>query len=79
MQPRGRSRVLDRGYRGGLLLGGPGLQLLEENAEKIKESVKGPIQSAIEKLKQKASGEDAAAIKQALDELMQVKWKSKTN
>jgi molecular chaperone DnaK len=47
-------------------------KLLKDSADKIKESDKGPIQAAIEKLKQKASGEDPAAIKQALDELMQV-------
>jgi molecular chaperone DnaK len=46
-------------------------KLLKDNADKIKESDKSPIQSAIEKLKQKASGDDANAIRTALDELMQ--------
>jgi molecular chaperone DnaK len=46
-------------------------KMLNENADKIKDSDKAPIQSAIEKLKQKASGEDTSAIRAAIDELMQ--------
>jgi molecular chaperone DnaK len=44
---------------------------LKENAEKISESDKGPIQSAIEKVKEAAKGDDVAAIKQAVDNLQQ--------
>ncbi|MBX7103437.1 MAG: molecular chaperone DnaK [Gemmataceae bacterium] len=45
-------------------------KLLKDNADKIKDTDKAPIQSAIEKLKLKASGEDAAAIRQSIEELM---------
>lgn len=46
-------------------------KLLKDNADKIKDTDKAPIEAAVEKLKQKASGEDPGAIRQALDELMQ--------
>jgi molecular chaperone DnaK len=42
---------------------------LKENADKIPESDKAPIQSAIERLKQAASGTDANAVRQALSNL----------
>ena len=42
---------------------------LKENADKIPESDKAPIQSAVEKLKQAASGNDVNAIRQALSNL----------
>src|SRR5262245_37830438 len=46
-------------------------KLLKDNADKINESDKAPIRSAIEKVKQAASGEDANAIRQAIGELEQ--------
>jgi molecular chaperone DnaK len=46
-------------------------KLLKDNADKIRDTDRQPIQSAIEKLKQKASGEDTAAIRQAISELEQ--------
>jgi molecular chaperone DnaK len=42
---------------------------LKENADKIPENDKAPIQSAVEKLKQAASGNDVNAIRQALSNL----------
>jgi len=42
---------------------------LKENADKIPEGDKAPIQSAIERLKQAASGNDVNAIRQALSNL----------
>jgi molecular chaperone DnaK len=45
-------------------------KLLKDNADKIRDTDKAPILSAVEKLKQKASGEDPAAIRQAIEELM---------
>lgn len=46
-------------------------KLLKENADKISDADKTPIQSAIEQVKQAASGEDPAAIKQAVESLQQ--------
>jgi molecular chaperone DnaK len=46
-------------------------KLLKDNADKIKESDKAPIQSAIEKVKQAASGDDVAAIRRAIGDLDQ--------
>src|SRR5438876_2626019 len=46
-------------------------KMLKENASKISDADKGPIQAAIEKVKQAASKEDAGAIKQAIGELEQ--------
>jgi molecular chaperone DnaK len=46
-------------------------KLLRENADKISESDKAPILSAVERVKKAASGEDVGAIKQAIDELQQ--------
>jgi molecular chaperone DnaK len=46
-------------------------KLLRENAGKISDADKQPIQAAVEKLKQKASNEDTAAIRQAINELEQ--------
>jgi molecular chaperone DnaK len=46
-------------------------KLLKDNADKIKESDKAPIQSAIEKVKSAASGEDVAAVRRAIGELDQ--------
>jgi molecular chaperone DnaK len=46
-------------------------KLLRENADKIKESDKAPIQAAIEKVKQASSGEDVAAIRRAIGDLDQ--------
>jgi len=43
--------------------------MLKENADKLQESDKTPIQTAIEKLKQAASGTDLNAIQQALNNL----------
>src|SRR5207249_229507 len=42
---------------------------LKDSGDKIKESDRAPIQSAVEKLKQAASGEDAAAINRAIGDL----------
>jgi molecular chaperone DnaK len=42
---------------------------LKENADKVPENDKAPIQSAIERLKQAASGSDVNAIRQALSNL----------
>ncbi len=44
---------------------------LKENADKVSESDKAPIQAAIEKVREAAKGEDVAAIKQAVDNLQQ--------
>jgi molecular chaperone DnaK len=44
---------------------------LKESGDKIKESDRAPIQSAIERLKQAASGEDVAAIRRAVGDLEQ--------
>ncbi len=46
-------------------------KLLKENADKISEGDKAPINAAIEKVKQTMSGEDVAAIKQAVADLHQ--------
>jgi molecular chaperone DnaK len=46
-------------------------KLLKENADKVSETDKAPIQSAIEKVKQAAKGDDANAIKQAVNDLQQ--------
>jgi molecular chaperone DnaK len=46
-------------------------KLLKESGDKIKESDKAPIQSAIEKVKSAASGEDVAAIRRAIGDLDQ--------
>jgi molecular chaperone DnaK len=46
-------------------------KLLKEHAAKITDADKAPIQSAIERLKQVASGDDVSAIKQAIDQLQQ--------
>jgi molecular chaperone DnaK len=46
-------------------------KLLKENADKVSEADKAPIQAAIEKVKDAAKGADAAAIKQAVDNLQQ--------
>jgi molecular chaperone DnaK len=46
-------------------------KLLRENADKIKDSDKGPIQAAVEKVKRVAAGEDVAAIRSAIGELDQ--------
>jgi molecular chaperone DnaK len=46
-------------------------KLLKENAGKLSEADKAPIQSAIERVKQAASGDDAGAIKTAVGELEQ--------
>jgi len=46
-------------------------KLLRENADKVSESDKAPILSAVERVKKAASGEDVGAIKQAIDELQQ--------
>jgi molecular chaperone DnaK len=46
-------------------------KLLKDNASKITDADKVPLQSAIEKVKQAASGDDVAAINQALQELEQ--------
>jgi molecular chaperone DnaK len=46
-------------------------KLLKDNASKITDADRAPIQSAIERLKQVASKDDASAIKQAIDELQQ--------
>jgi molecular chaperone DnaK len=44
-------------------------KLLKDNADKISEADRAPIQAAIEKVKQTASRDDATAIRQAVDEL----------
>jgi molecular chaperone DnaK len=46
-------------------------KLLTESGDKIKEADKAPIQAAIEKVKQAASGEDVAALRRAIGELDQ--------
>src|SRR5262249_15723682 len=46
-------------------------KLLKENADKISDSDKAPIQAAIEKVKQVASKDDDNAIRQAINELQQ--------
>jgi molecular chaperone DnaK len=46
-------------------------KLLKDNADKVSETDRTPIQSAIEKVKQAASKEDVAAIRQAISELEQ--------
>jgi molecular chaperone DnaK len=44
---------------------------LKDSGDKIKDSDKAPIQSAVEKLKQAASGDDPAAINRAIGDLEQ--------
>jgi len=44
-------------------------KLLKENADKITEDSRKPIQAAVEKVKQAASKDDVAAIRQAISEL----------
>ncbi|HLN33077.1 MAG TPA: molecular chaperone DnaK [Gemmataceae bacterium] len=46
-------------------------KLLKDNADKLSEGDRAPIQSAIERLKQVASKDDVAAINQAIGELEQ--------
>jgi molecular chaperone DnaK len=46
-------------------------KLLKEHADKLTDNDKRPIQAAVERLKQAASGDDVAAIRTALDELQQ--------
>jgi molecular chaperone DnaK len=46
-------------------------KLLKDNAAKITDADRAPIQAAIEKLKQVASQDDPRAIEQAIDELQQ--------
>src|SRR5581483_12513224 len=46
-------------------------KMLKENADKISEGDKAPIQAAIENVKKAASGEDVNAIKQAVENLQQ--------
>jgi len=46
-------------------------KLLKENADKISDSDKAPIQAAIDKVKQAAKKDDVNAIKQAINELQQ--------
>jgi molecular chaperone DnaK len=46
-------------------------KLLKDNADKVNEADRAPIQAAIEKVKQAASRDDANAIKQAISELEQ--------
>jgi molecular chaperone DnaK len=46
-------------------------KLLKDNAGKISDADVAPIKSAIEKVKQVASRDDASAIKQAISELEQ--------
>src|SRR5262249_53577911 len=41
-------------------------KLLKENADKISDADKAPIQAAVEKVKQAAKGDDAPAIQQAI-------------
>src|SRR5262249_46383413 len=44
-------------------------KLLKENADKITDADKAPIQAAIERVKQVASRDDVIAIKQAINDL----------
>jgi molecular chaperone DnaK len=44
---------------------------LKESGDKVKDSDKAPLQAAIEKVKQAASGEDVAAIRRAIGDLDQ--------
>src|SRR5262249_11094807 len=44
-------------------------KLLKENADKITDDSRKPIQAAVEKVKQAASKDDPAAIRQAISEL----------
>ncbi len=46
-------------------------KLLKEHADKLSDGDKRPIQSAVERVKQAASGDDVAAIRTALSELEQ--------
>jgi molecular chaperone DnaK len=46
-------------------------KLLKDNADKVSEADQAPIRAAVEKVKQAASGEDVAALKQAIGELEQ--------
>jgi molecular chaperone DnaK len=46
-------------------------KLLKENADKISDSDKAPIQAAMDKVKQAAKNDDVNAIKQAINELQQ--------
>jgi molecular chaperone DnaK len=46
-------------------------KMLKENADKISDDDKKPIQAGVEKVKQVASKDDTAAIRQAMDELQQ--------
>jgi molecular chaperone DnaK len=46
-------------------------KMLKEHGDKLTEADKGPILSALEKVRDKAKGDDAAAIKQAIAELEQ--------
>jgi molecular chaperone DnaK len=46
-------------------------KLLKENADKISDADKAPIQSAMERVKQAAKGDDAEAIKRAVNDLQQ--------
>src|SRR5437868_5740460 len=46
-------------------------KLLKDNAAKITDADRAPIQSAVERLKQVASQDDARAIEQAIHELEQ--------
>src|SRR5262249_30145937 len=46
-------------------------KVLKDNAAKISDADKAPIQAAIERVKSVAKGDDAAAIKRAIDELQQ--------
>ena len=46
-------------------------KLLKEHADKVTEADRAPIQSAIERVKQAAGGEDVNAIRQAVNDLQQ--------
>jgi molecular chaperone DnaK len=46
-------------------------RMLKEHGEKLSESDKAPIKSAIEKVRERAKGDDTGAIKQAIGELEQ--------
>ena len=46
-------------------------KLMKENDDKLKDSDKEPLQKAIETTREKAKGDDAAAIKSAIEELEQ--------